>query len=89
MGMKKQMSLEKAWYSDAGLELISNRNLVDLYREELLEIARRKVNATEVLGEGIHRNMTKQGIIHVRHKCGGRESVISPMWLHYLLDGSL
>lgn len=84
-----QLKIEEAFYSEAGFEEISNRNLVDLYREELIRIHHGEANAIEALGEGIHRNMTKQKIIYVRHRCGGRESVISPMWLRYILDDSL
>jgi hypothetical protein len=63
-----QLKIEEVLYGSEGLELISNRNLVDLYREELLNIHKKGVNALEVLGEGIHRNMTRHGILHVRHR---------------------
>jgi hypothetical protein len=84
-----QRKIEEVLYGPEGLELISNRNLVDLYREELLDIYENGVNALDLLGEGIHRNMTRHGILHVRHRYAGRETVISPMWLRYLLDDSL
>lgn len=84
-----QLKIEEALYSDEALEQISNRNLVDLYREELLAVHNKEVNALQVLGEGIHRNMTKQHILFIRHRYAGKETVISPMWLRYLLDDSL
>lgn len=84
-----QRSLEETLYSPEGLEHQSNLNLVHLYREELLKIINGE-NAIKILGEGIHGNMTRHGILEIRYRCAGRETVISPMWEQYILrDDSL
>ena len=84
-----QRSLEETLYSPEGLEHQSNLNLVHLYRDELLQIYNGE-NAIKLLGEGVHSNMTRHGILEIHYRCAGRETVISPMWLqHILRDDSL
>ena len=83
-----QKRLEDVLYSPEGLEHQSNLNLVHLYREELIKIYNGE-NAIKLLGEGIHGNMTRHGILMIRHKHAGRETVISPMWLQHIIDDSL
>ena len=84
-----QRSLEEALNSPEGFEHQSNLNLVHFYREELLKIYNGG-NAIKILGEGIHGNMTRHGILEIRYRCAGRETVISPMWLsHILRDDNL
>ena len=68
-----QRSLEEVLNSPEGFEHQSNLNLVYFYREELLKIYNGE-NAIKILGEGIHRNMTNQGILEVRYCCAGRGS---------------
>ncbi len=80
-----QRKIEDVLYGPEGLEHISNMNLVHLYREELLRIYNGE-NAIKILGEGVHSNMTRHGILQIRHRYAGKETVISPMWLSHLLS---
>ena len=81
----KQTSLEESLWSDEGLEHRSNLNLIYYYHDELLRVYGGE-NSLKVFGEGLHSNFTRQGILVIRHSKGGRETVISPMWLPYILD---
>ena len=87
--MLSQRSLEEVLVSHEALEDISNMNMVHFYRDELLRVHNGE-NALKLLGEGIHGNFTRHGILLIRHRYAGKETVISPMWLpHVLKDESL